>query len=206
MSKYSALIVFTLLFTSCKTAENTKRAAEPAAEFTIAFGSCNKHTLKNRLWDDIIQSRPDIWIWGGDNIYADTDDIAVISAMYEAQKNIEGYRKLRTEVPVIGTWDDHDYGINDGGEEWLAKDGSQEAFLDFMDIPHNSPKRKQKGIYTSYDYELPEGLVKIILLDTRYFRGPLTPDPSGNNRYVPNTFGNGAILGEVQWQWLESEL
>lgn len=206
MSKYAVLIAITMLLISCKSSDNTKRGAESASEFTIAFGSCNKHTLKNRLWDDIIQSQPDIWIWGGDNIYADTDDIAMISSMYEAQKNIVGYRKLRTEVPVIGTWDDHDYGLNDGGEEWLAKDESQEAFLDFMDIPDNSPKRKQKGIYTSYDYRLPEGQVKIILLDTRYFRSPLTPDPSGKKRYVPNRFGDGTVLGEVQWQWLESEL
>ncbi len=50
------------------------------------------------------------------------------------------------------------------------------------------------------------GKVKVIVLDTRYFRTPLKADPSGTKKYVPNDHGEGTVLGEVQWAWLEEEL
>jgi len=46
--------------------------ADNKLDYTIAFGSCNKQFLENKLWDDIIEQQPDVWIWGGDNVYADT--------------------------------------------------------------------------------------------------------------------------------------
>ena len=197
-----------LLFLSCKSSKTAVNPYEAETHFTIAFGSCNKHDSTNLLWDDIRAANPQIWIWGGDNIYADTDNIEQIKAMYDAQKNIRDYKKLRSEVTVIGTWDDHDYGLNDGGEEWTVKAESQQAFLDFMDVPGNDPRRQQEGVYTSHNYELLNmpGRIKVIILDTRYFRTALKEDPSGQKRYIPNDYGDGTILGDMQWQWLGDEL
>lgn len=206
MIKYYSLSVLLILMFGCKSANTVDSPYKPVSEFTIAFGSCNKHTLKNELWDDILDVNPDIWIWGGDNIYADSPDARVISQMYDAQKKVEGYRKLRKEIPVTGTWDDHDYGKNDGGVEWSAKVESQQAFLDFLEVPSSSMRRQQPGIYTSHNISLPLGNIKIIILDTRYFRTALSEDTSGTKRYVPNAFGDGTILGDDQWNWLESEL
>ncbi len=176
------------------------------AEYTIAFGSCNKTNVKNVLWDDILDAKPDIWIWGGDNIYADTDDMAKIQTMYAEQNEVNGYKKLKNTVPIMGTWDDHDYGVNDGGNEFEQKDASKQAFLDFMDVPKDSPRREQAGIYTSKDIKLAMGSIKIIILDTRYFRSALTKDPAITKRYKPNQNNQGTILGEEQWQWLQNEL
>ena len=135
-------------------------------------------------------------------------DVDKIRAFYNAQNEVKGYKKLKSEVEVIGCWDDHDYGLNDGGVEWSAKEGSQQAFLDFMDVPGSSPRRLQEGIYTAYNYELVQkpGKIKIIVLDTRYFRTSLSPDPSGEKRYIPNEYGEGTVLGETQWEWLAKEL
>ena len=206
MLKNLSYILLIILGLGCKSAKPDENPFELLTEFTIAFGSCNKHTLENFLWDDIRSQEPDVWIWGGDNIYADTTDVAVIRLMYNEQKKIQGYRKLRSDIPVIGTWDDHDYGLNDGGEEWVAKEGSQQAFLDFMNISPESPRRSQKGIYTSHIFLMNSGHVRIIVLDTRYFRTPLTRDSTGKKVYVPNEYGKGTILGEAQWKWLEGEL
>ena len=30
-------------------------------------------------------------------------------------KNDSAYINFTKKVPIIGTWDDHDYGLNDGG-------------------------------------------------------------------------------------------
>ena len=208
MFKKILLASLPLVLLSCKSSETAVNPYEAETHFTIAFGSCNKHDINNFLWDDIRAAKPQIWIWGGDNIYADTDNVEQIKAMYDAQKKIRDYKKLRSEVTVIGTWDDHDYGLNDGGEEWSVKAESQQAFLDFMDVPVNDPRREQEGVYTSHNYELltMPGRIKVIILDTRYFRTSLKEDPSGEKRYLPNDYGEGTILGDAQWQWLGDQL
>ena len=114
------------------------------------------------------------------------------------------YLKLTKTIPVLGTWDDHDYGANDGGEEYSKKRESQQLFLDFLDVDKNSPRRQQEGIYHAQTFQTPKGSVKIILLDTRYFRTALTKG-TGKMRFQPNK-GKGSILGTQQWQWLEKEL
>jgi alkaline phosphatase D len=197
-----------VLLASCKTSKPVAPAAPGASAgtFRIALGSCNDTDRENRLWDDVLNLNPDLWIWGGDNIYADTGDPDSLRAFYQAQKQVPGYRALAQSTPIIGTWDDHDYGLNDGGVEFPAKAVSQQEFLTFMGVPENSPRRQQEGVYTSHTYSVPGGTVKVIVLDTRYFRSPLARDPGGSKRFVPNPEGEGTVLGEAQWAWLEREL
>jgi alkaline phosphatase D len=197
----------TLSGTATETAsEPIGKAEDKNAVFQIAFGSCNRTEIPNPFWDDILQAGPDLWIWGGDNIYADTGDWEQLQAMYQAQKEVPGYKALIAQVPVIGTWDDHDYGLNDGGVEFEAKAVSQRAFLDFMGVPQESPRRAQEGIYSSHTYSFGSYSVKILVLDTRYFRSALQADPSGKKRYIPHPGGEWTVLGPSQWEWLEREL
>lgn len=206
LTKYSLFSILFLLLIGCKTSQIQDQPFGSQDSFIIAFGSCNKHTVKNKLWDDVLAAQPDIWIWGGDIIYADTDKASEIARMFEIQKEIPGYKALYDQVQVVGTWDDHDYGLNDGGVEFTSKAASQQVFLDFMDVPKDSPRRKREGVYTSKTYDLPAGSVKILVLDTRYFRSALTPATDKKKRYQPNTYGEGTVLGETQWAWLEEEL
>lgn len=198
--------LFVILALGCKPKLHTHESVKKKNDFTIAFGSCNKTDLDNLLWDDILATDPDLWIWGGDNVYADTDDMVKLENMYEAQKKVLGYKNLRANIPVIGTWDDHDYGLNDGGVEFSAKRKSQQVFLDFLDVQKDSPRRAQKGVYASHHYKLQKGSIKVIVLDTRYFRTPLSPDTETEKRIRPNTYGKGTILGNTQWAWLAHEL
>ena len=39
---------------------------------------------------------------------------------------------------IIGVWDDHDYGINDGNKDFYKKDEMRKIFLDFVDEPLDS--------------------------------------------------------------------
>ncbi len=204
--KYFSFSVLLILLIGCKSSQVKDQPTSTQDSFTIAFGSCNKHTIENKLWDDVLAAQPDIWIWGGDIIYADTDQASEIARMFNIQKEIPGYKKLCDEVQVIGTWDDHDYGLNDGGVEFTSKAASQQVFLDFMDVPWDSPRRKREGVYESYSYDLAAGSVKIFVLDTRYFRSALTPATEKKKRYQPGIYGQGTVLGAAQWAWLEAEL
>ncbi len=206
MQKIIVLFCCFVLVGACKSLESNEVAQSQAIDFTIAFGSCNKHTLDNLLWDDISTEDPDLWIWGGDIVYADTDDMAKLEETYNAQNEIDGYKNVKSKMPIIGTWDDHDYGLNDGGVEFAAKKQSQQKFLDFMDVSADSSRREQEGVYTKHEYQLKNGTVSVFVLDTRYFRTALTPDTETEKRFKPNTYGTGTILGEQQWQWLQNEL
>ena len=199
------LIVFALL-SGCTTKKKSLKTTVPESQITITFGSCNKQNLENFLWDDIKEANPLLWIWGGDIVYADTDDVSKIRELYNAQNKVTGYKKLKKNTQVIGTWDDHDYGLNDGGSEFVSKRQSQQAFLDFIDVPADHPRRMQEGVYFAYHYNSDLGKIKILVLDTRYFRSALTRDTETDKPYKPNPYGQGTLLGETQWKWLANEL
>lgn len=195
-----------MLLMGCNAIQNTLYPLDND-EFVIAFGSCNRQDQENHLWDDVVANKPSVWIWGGDNIYSDTDDLREMRKDYEEQRYQNGYKEVRKSMDIIGTWDDHDYGLNDGGREWAFKDQAQELFLNFLEVPKHDPRRNQKGVYDAKTYHTPQGDVKIIVLDTRYFRSPLTKNLGDDGkRFMPNSYGEGTILGEVQWAWLENEL
>jgi alkaline phosphatase D len=94
---------------------------------------------------------------------------------------------------VIGIWNEHDYGQNNGDKYYDFKDMMQDLYLDFVDEPRDSPRRKRAGIYESYILG-EEFKTKIILLDVRYHRDSYK-DP-----------GAWDMLGKEQWEWLENEI
>jgi hypothetical protein len=192
-----------------QTGENQR--PEPIALQRIAFGSCADQSAPQPIWERIHDSKPDFWIWAGDNIYGDTEDMSVMRAKYAQLAEVPGYAKLLAEgVPILATWDDHDYGLNDGGADYPARAASQAAFLDFFGVPSDSPRRQREGVYHAEVYG-PEGRrVQFILLDTRYHRSALAAHPPEDiqtkGRYQPNTDPSATILGEAQWSWLREQL
>lgn len=170
----------------------------------IAFGSCNKQYMDQHYWDVISSKNPDLWIWMGDIIYSDTEDMDEHKKQYDLLKNNTFYQKFISKVPVIGVWDDHDYGINDGDKTYPKKEESKELLLDFLDIEKNAPVRKHKGVYTAYEFGKGHRKIKIFLLDDRTFKDVLEKDNETPSRYKNNL--EGTILGEEQWSWLESEI
>lgn len=172
----------------------------------VAFGSCDNEKLVNHLWDDVLAQKPSVWIWGGDNVYADTQNMEKMAKAYQLQKQDSLYQKLMKEATVFGVWDDHDYGKNDAGVEWEMKDQAQLLLYDFLDVPTNSMLRKRPGTYQSYTVEGLGGKVKFILLDMRYFRDSLDKSLVKGRRYKPTADTSKTILGDAQWQWLEKEL
>jgi alkaline phosphatase D len=170
----------------------------------IAFGSCNKLEFPQTIWSDVAANNPNLWIWLGDIIYADTTDLRALAAHYKRLKTNPEYKKLRSKAQVVGVYDDHDYGANDAGKGLPNKKGSKKCLMDFLDVPMSAPVRKREGAYNSYLFGKGNQRIKVIVLDTRYFRDSLIADPSKQRRYFPNTEGD--MLGETQWKWLEHEL
>lgn len=168
---------------------------------TLAFGSCNRQDLPQPLWEPILQNKPQVWLWLGDNIYGDSDDMSVLQRKYNEVLQEPGYQRLRASAAIAGTWDDHDYGRNDAGKEYVMKEESAQLFWDFIGEPKDSPRRQHQGVYSAHTYG-PEGKqVKVIMLDSRYNRDSVQ---RVNREYLANQTGD--VLGEEQWAWLEREL
>lgn len=192
------------ILVGCGSSSTLENENQENYDFILAFGSCNKQEASQPLWYPILENEPDVFVWGGDNIYADTEDMERMAKYYEIQKNQPGYRKLVATIPVLGTWDDHDYGINDGGANWEHKEESQQLFLNFFDVPENDPRRERAGVYHSEIFNTPKGQVKVIILDTRFFRDELKRNFNDEKRY--KAASEGGILGDEQWKWLQTEL
>ncbi|MEW6305174.1 MAG: alkaline phosphatase D family protein [Verrucomicrobiota bacterium] len=175
----------------------------------IAFGSCINKT-NHAMLDRTLTLPFDLFVFLGDNIYADTADMQVMKAKYRALRESSFFQGLLKKAPFAATWDDHDYGVNDGGADYPKKVEAQQIFLDTFNEPANAPRRKRPGVYDARVFGPPGKRVQVILLDTRYFRSPLKrgdnkAEPSGGP-YVPNPSPEVTMLGEAQWSWLETQL
>jgi alkaline phosphatase D len=159
------------------------------------------------IFQTIVAREPDLFIFLGDNIYADTTDMDVMRAKYAKLGENPDFRKLLDSAPVLAIWDDHDYGANDAGAEYPRREESQQIFIDFWGDEPTSPRRGRPGIYDAKVFG-PEGQrLQVILLDTRYFRGPLKKGPQRvGGPYVPTDDPSITMLGEAQWQWLREQL
>ena len=143
----------------------------------MAFGSCYgifSHT--SDIFETIAEERPDLFVWLGDVAYVDNPrhfgpmPPEYIHERFELTKNAAGYSKLLERSKVIGVWDDHDFGTNDGGKNFPFRDQNREFWLDFIDEPSDSERRTQRGSPIHQDYIIKKGeqVIQVILLDNRY--------------------------------------
>lgn len=179
--------------------------------FRIAFGSCSRHTNTDQLWEEVVSTHPDLWIWSGDNVYADTRDLQELAKDYKEQKNRPSYQTLLKTCPVTGTWDDHDYGTNDGGKYSSIKKESKKLAANFLGFASDNEVWKHEGIYNTATVKKGKTSIHIINLDTRYFRDTVYKEftiDSVSKKKISfyRTNPEGDILGEEQWAWLEQEL
>ncbi|EDM28677.1 alkaline phosphatase D domain protein [Lentisphaera araneosa HTCC2155] len=187
---------------------------------SIGFGSCAKEFKPQPILKTIADMNPDLFIYLGDNIYADYlnkkqyrgtperpyvdgKDLQHMKAKYAQLAKKKEFIHLKKTTKLIATWDDHDYGANDSGKEYPYKEQSKKIFLDFWEEPSDSKRRQREGIHTSYYYKNGNNSLQILLLDTRTFRDLLN---TKNGKVSPHTDPKKSILGKTQWSWLENQL
>jgi len=213
----------------------------PGRSTRVLFGSCNRAQWSQPLWKHVLARSPDAWIWAGDNVYGDrtegidwsTGKIRAhpateerLGRLYAAQLAHPGYAQLlRSNATILATWDDHDYGLNDGDRTFHLRRASQRRFLDFVREPALSARRLRDGVYAS-----------------RILPGPPVPIGEGapaqsaeaagqrrqstkrhaqratrsgvlvvllDNRFNKDPYDvgpGGDMLGEAQWRWPERTL
>ncbi len=206
---YLALCLSAVILVSCggnKTTSATK----------IAFGSCGWQDEPQPVLAIAAEQKPDAFIFLGDNIYGDTENMDTLRAKYERWGAMNDFKKLDSATRILATWDDHDYGWNDSGKWYPFRKESKEIFLEFFKEPAESERRMHEGIYHTEYISTGDNKVQVILLDVRTFRNNLLPYDSSAELprkkyfyeldYVPHVSADSTLLGAEQWKWLESEL
>jgi len=185
----------------------------------IGFGSCLKEKDDMSIWQTIGADNSDLFVLLGDNVYGDLysndprfndPEMPAMQTSYATLKSNEFFSDFRAKTPMMFTWDDHDFGVNDGGADYAFKEKAEELFLDAWDIAPDDIRRKRDGIYVSEMVGSAGQQVQIILLDTRFFRGELAKTDERNaplkERYLQNFDSSSTMLGTAQWDWLDAQL
>ncbi|MCI4645077.1 MAG: alkaline phosphatase family protein [Hyphomonadaceae bacterium] len=193
--------------------------AEDAVLTRILVGSCNDEEKESQTLQTIAGQEGDLFLMIGDNVYGDRDGSAYANNQPELDELRESFAELasrsefqavRAKFPMMVAWDDHDYGVNDGGGDFVFREFAERIHETFWGLD-DQDVGKWPGTYYARSFG-PEGQrTQIIMLDTRMFRSALTPtdewNTPGKERYMPAPEGSMQdMLGAAQWTWLENQL
>lgn len=98
------------LISSCKEAKKEVPVTR------ITFGSCGHESEPQPVLALAAEQKPDAFVFLGDNIYGDTDNMDTLRAKYQRLGAKPEYQQLAAATTIFATWDDHDYGRNDSGK------------------------------------------------------------------------------------------
>lgn len=202
----SILFLTILTLISCKRIDRCERDFNTDPIDTvqkICFGSCGREWKEEPILNTIANEKPDIFIYVGDNVYIDSEKKRDFERKYYKLCSQTSFQNLIQSCRVLATWDDHDYGKNDGGKEYPQKEMTKDFFMKFWGEENNAERKSHTGIYTSYYFGSDSQRVQIILLDCRTFRDLLATDGGG---YVAQNNPALTMLGDEQWTWLAQEL
>lgn len=214
MKIVSHLLIFLLVSSvaSCQTDElycgDVNNGSSVAYVTKIGFGSCANQNQPLPVLLSILERKPEVFCWLGDNIYGDTRNMKTLIKKYSKLGCKAEFRALNSQSHFLAVWDDHDYGENDAGKEYPMKEASKNIFLDFWSEPQTSERWNHAGTYHSQIFGSDDQKVQFIMLDTRTFRYPLlkADGKEWKNDYKPNYDSTVTFLGTDQWDWLEDVL
>ncbi|AWW74123.1 phosphodiesterase [Erythrobacter sp. KY5] len=180
----------------------------------LAFGSCNHQLRPQDIWGEIAETNPQLFLFIGDNNYGDNGwtgeaTLETLREAYRVQANTPELTAFRRQVPMMATWDDHDYGMNDAGGSFAFRSWAETIFETFWGS--SDAVKSRPGVYDSAMFGEEGQRTQVIVLDTRYFRSDLARLPYTLERpplgpYAPSDDWAKTMLGEEQWKWLEQEL
>jgi phosphodiesterase/alkaline phosphatase D-like protein len=143
----------------------------------FAFCSCmDDQHHEEAIWKDIAIKKPQIIFFIGDHVYADNGRLSVAdpaqlwSRFCDARQTLNVFFAPRL-VPILATWDDHDFGKNDGhSENYPYVKESQLNFKTFFaqEEDHCQFLIQGPGISTAFKWNSQ----LFLLLDDRSFRKP----------------------------------
>ena len=177
---------------------------------TLGFGSCLHQDRSMAILKTIEKKELDLFMFIGDNVYGDQEDGELDKLIRTYKQQFNNLENFLQNVSTEFIWDDHDFGLNDGGSNYRYKDIAKSLFLETWQIPANDPRRLRDGLY--FDKIINKNGLKIhlIFLDNRSFKSEwkLTDEfnKKGKERYIEDFNPEKTLLGKNQWKWLKDKL
>ena len=161
-------------------------------DLCFAFASCMWDLWdQGDIWEQMVALDPDVIFLVGDNVYADLPRPAASSAdlwtrYVETREKLSLFRN-RKLIPVVSTWDDHDYGKNNSDRNFALKNDARKVFEAFFISSNRTMNFHAAGIgvansFAAYGYNF-------FLMDNRTFRTAVGESPERH-------------FGDTQLQWL----
>lgn len=184
---------------------------KPAPDFSFLTGSCayfnepiydrpgKPYGGDSSIFESMAKEKAAFMLWLGDSWYTrDVDYNDAWGLWYRAShdRSMPVLQNFLKSTSHIAIWDDHDYGPNDIGSNYILKDESRKVFMNYF--PNNSFGMNGQGIYSLTSYSD----VDVFMLDDRWWRSADALYDSVNGK--PNT--EKTMLGRAQMQWLKNSL
>jgi alkaline phosphatase D len=167
--------------------------ASRKSKVTAVMISCVNKDDTAPVWEEIGRLSPDLLCLSGDTPYIDTIKLGEVRRKHRALLNEAPLASLARRTSIVGIWDDHDFGLNNGNGRNL-KDGkaaTRKAFVEYR--AHRTYGDDREGVYHKTDL----GAIEIFHLDPRWFS---QSEPSPVDPSQPSCFGKD------QWAWILKSL
>lgn len=184
---------------------------KPAPDFSFLAGSCayfnepifdrpgKPYGGDSSIFETMANTPAAFHVWLGDNWYTrEVDYYTAWGLNYRASRDrsLPVLQKFMASMPQYSIWDDHDYGPNDMGKNYILKEDSRKVFMNYSCNP--SYGQHNEGIYSVISYSD----VDIFLTDDRWWRSEAALKDSIDGK--PNTAKT--YFGKQQLDWLKNSL
>ncbi len=184
---------------------------KPAPEFSFLTGSCSyfNETIYDRpgtpygkdtsIFEPMAKEKAAFMLWLGDAWYTrEVDYYSEWGLRYRASHDraIPIIQPFLKAMPQFAMWDDHDYGPNDIGKNYILKETSRQIFNSYFCNP--SSGENGQGIYTMTSW----GDIDIFMTDDRWWRSADQLKDTIDGKPNPDK----RMLGKQQMEWLKNSL
>ncbi|HSU26942.1 MAG TPA: alkaline phosphatase D family protein [Chitinophagaceae bacterium] len=184
---------------------------KPPPEFSFLTGSCaylnepkydrpgKPYGGDSSIFKTMAAEKSKFMVWLGDTWYTrEVDYSSEWGLWYRAQHDratpiLQDFLKA---MPQFSIWDDHDYGPNGAGRNYILKEASRKVYMNYFCNP--SFGENNEGIYSMISW----GDADIFLTDDRWWRSDDGMIDSVNGKPNPEK----RMLGAQQMDWLKNSL
>lgn len=184
---------------------------KPAPDFSFLTGSCSyfnepvfdrpgtPYGKDSSIFETMANEKAAFMLWLGDAWYTrEVDYYSSWGLWYRASRDraLPVLQNFWKAMPHIAIWDDHDYGPNDIGKNYVLKETSRDIWTKYWCNP--SYGENNRGTYSMVSW----GDADFFLTDNRWWRSADKMKDSVNG--FPNP--EKEMLGQQQMEWLKNSL
>lgn len=184
---------------------------KPPPDFSFLTGSCayfnqpeydrpgKPYGGDSSIFETMAKEKAAFMVWLGDEWYTrEVDYYSEWGLWYRASHDraVPVLKNFWKSMPQYAMWDDHDYGPNDIGTNYILKETSREIWKKYWCNP--SYGENGQGTYTMLSW----GDADIFLTDDRWWRSADRMKDSVDGKPNPEK----RMLGKQQMEWLKNSL